>query len=375
MMRILYWTGPFLPYIGGIQVLAPKFLCAMKSREYEFVVIAEQGSLDLPDRAQYGDIPIHRFHFWQALASRNPLELLKLQERIAQLKRDVKPDLVHLNLSGPSLFFYFNTARIQPAPCLVALRGAPPEDGAELDTLFGRAMRSANWVTAVSAAALDRARQLVPEIRDRSCVIYNALELPAVAPMPLSFNPPRLLCLGRLVAEKGFDLALRAFARLVEFFPNLSLTIAGDGPERATLEQLTAELGLGQVVEFVGWVQPERVPELINTASIVVVSSRTEGLPQVSLQAAQMARPVVATRVGGLEEIVADGETGYLVPPEDSETLASAIAKLLAHPEDAKRMGITARFRVQERFDWKSYLDAYDALYSSIYAGGSDVEC
>jgi glycogen(starch) synthase len=112
----------------------------------------------------------------------------------------------------------------------------------------------------------------------------------------------------------------------------------------------------------------------MNTASIVVMPSRTEGLPQVSLQAAQMARPVVAACVGGLAEIVVDGETGLLVPPEDSDALASAIAQLLAHPEDAGRMGVAARCRVQERFDWKSYLDGYQALYSRIYAGGRDVE-
>lgn len=369
-MRILYWTGPFFPYIGGIQVLAPKFLSAMESRGCEFLVIAEHGRLDLPDQAFYCGIPIHRFHFWEALANRDPPGLLDIERRITQLKRNWKPDLVHLNWSGPSLFSFFNTAYVVPAPFVLALRGAPPELETGPDTLFGRAMRSAHWVTTVSAAALDRARQLVPEIAGRSSVIRNALELTSLAPAELSFKPPRLLCLGRLVPEKGFDLALKALAHLVQSFPELCLTVGGDGPERAKLEQLAAELGLCQAVEFIGWVAPEKVPELMNTASIVVIPSRTEGLPQVSLQAAQMARPVVAAGVGGLAEVVVDGETGLLVQAENSDALASAIARLLEHPEDAARMGVAARRRVQEVFDWKSYVDGYDALYHRIYAGG-----
>ena len=138
-MRILYWTEPFFPYIGGIQVLATKFLSSMESRGYEFVVITEHRNLNLPDQAYHFGIPIHRFHFWKAFANRDPLVLFEIERRIAQIKRNWKPDLVHLNFSGPSLFSFFNTAHVQPAPLVVALRGAPPEGEAGPDTLFGHA--------------------------------------------------------------------------------------------------------------------------------------------------------------------------------------------------------------------------------------------
>lgn len=369
-MRILYWTEPFFPYIGGIQVLAAKFLSSMEARGYEFVVITEHRNLNLPDQSYYCGFPIHRFHFWKAFASRDPLVLLEIERKIAQLKRNWKPDLIHLNFSGPSVFSFLNTANFQPAPLVVALRGTPTERSVEPETVLGHALCSANWVTAVSMATLDRARQLVPEIAERSSVIRNALELPIIAPSALSFAPPRLLCLGRLVPEKGFDLALVALARLVLSFPNLNLTIAGDGPERPKLEELALHLGLSQAVQFIGWVAPERVPELMNQTTIVVMPSRSEGLPQVGIQAAQMARPVVAARVGGLPEVVLDGETGLLVQAEDSDALASSIAWLLSHPEAAVRMGVAARFRAQVVFDWTSYLNAYDALYQRISAGG-----
>ena len=91
--------------------------------------------------------------------------------------------------------------------------------------------------------------------------------------------------------------------------------------------------------------------------------SRREGLPLVSIQAAQMARPVVAARVGGLPEVVVDGETGLLIDPEDSAALAQAIAFLLDHPDRATQMGQAARQRAELFFGWTRYLDSVEELY------------
>ena len=91
------------------------------------------------------------------------------------------------------------------------------------------------------------------------------------------------------------------------------MVIAGNGTDRAQLERQAAELGLREVVDFIGWVAPDKVPELINSATIVLMPSRWEGLPSVALQASMMARPVLATSVGGLPEVVVHGETGLLV--------------------------------------------------------------
>jgi glycogen(starch) synthase len=94
--------------------------------------------------------------------------------------------------------------------------------------------------------------------------------------------------------------------------------------------------------------------------------SRREGLPLVAIQAAQMARPVIAARVGGLPEIVADGETGILVDPEDSAALANAIEFLIEHPEKAAQMGQMARRRAESEFSWTRYLNEVDALYRQL---------
>jgi glycogen(starch) synthase len=211
------------------------------------------------------------------------------------------------------------------------------------------------------------ARQLVPEIIPRSSVVYNGLSLPDVPPAPLPFDPPLLLCLGRVVEDKGFDVALKAFALLVDGFPRTRLLIAGDGPARPALARQAADLGLADVVEFTGWVVPEKVPELMNRATVVVIPSRwREAFSLVALQAAQMQRPVVATRVGGLPEVVVHQQTGLLVEKEDARALAKALAYLLAQPRVAMEMGQAGRYRAQEVFSWDRHINTYDTLYKTV---------
>jgi glycogen(starch) synthase len=148
------------------------------------------------------------------------------------------------------------------------------------------------------------------------------------------------------------------------------LIIAGDGPLKADLELQALELKFRDFVDFVGWVIPVMIPSLINTATLVVLPSRSEGLPLVALEAALMARPIVATRVGGLPEVVLHQENGLLVEPEDHNALAEAMAMLLDQPETARSMGEAARCRVQTVFSWDRHVNAYDALYRQLVANG-----
>lgn len=366
-MRIVYWTELFWPYIGGIEVIGARFIQALREHGYEVIVVTSHGSLELPDTGEYKGIPIHRFPFLEALATRNLDRLMEARHRLATLKREFKPSLIHINFTDPTVFFHLSTVEAHPAPFLFTICQALPSQAVGNDTLLGKALRAADWVTANSAAVLAGARQLVPEITPYSSLIYYGVEVPVFPPAPPPSGTPRLLCLGRLAREKGFDLALTAFASLRDRFPHTRLVIAGDGPERPNLEQQAAELGLTDVTDFVGWVTPENVPALMNGATVVVMPSRwEEAFGLVALEAALMARPVVATRVGGLPEVVAHQQTGLLVEKEDSRALAEAITYLLDHSEIAAKMGQAARSRAQAIFGWKRHIDAFDALYRQL---------
>ena len=365
-MRILYWTEAFWPQIGGVEVLATKFLPAMRARGCEFTIVAAHAQGTVPPPREFCGMPVFRFPFHEALAGRDLDRLGQIRTQLVALKRDFQPDVVHLNFAGPGVFFHLQTAA--PAtPLLISLRLSLPPHAGAAGTLLHRALSSAAWVTANSAAVLDTARRAAPGIEARSSLIYNSVQMPALSPAPLHFAPPRLLVLSRLVTDKGVDLAIRALRAIRERSPNAVLAVAGDGPARGDLERLVAELDLGAAVEFLSWVSPAEVPALLNVTDVVLVPSRwDEAFGLVALEAAQMGRPTVATRVGGLPEVVVHGVTGLLVEREDVAALAAAVLTLIEHPDAARQMGEAARRRALEVFGWERYLDEYDSLYRHL---------
>ncbi|MFL5868524.1 MAG: glycosyltransferase family 4 protein [Thermoleophilaceae bacterium] len=365
-MRVLLWSELFWPYVGGAELFAARLMLELRERGYRFLVVTSHDYLELPDEASYEGIPVHRLPFRPAMEARDAAALAIARRRAAAVKRAFAPDLVHVNALGPSVLFHLLTATPHRAPSLLRLQSEVlPSQADDGDTLLHRALVSADWIVGCSQEILDQARRVVPGITPRSSAIRGGVEVSA-APGGDRTGPPRLLGLGRLVPAKGFDVLLAAFADLAERFPELRLTIAGDGIARAELEDQASALGVAHAVDFTGWVEPDRVWELIGPATVVVMPSRREGLPQTALQAASMARPIVASRVGGLPEVVVDRESGMLVDPDDAPGLAEAIAFLLEHPEEAARMGLAARHRIRETMSLDRCVDAYDDLYRTL---------
>lgn len=369
-MRVLFWSGTFWPGIGGVEVLAARLLSSLRKRDVEFLVVTPLTKPELPAKDSYEGIPVYRLPFF---FGHNRLDhLIEIRQQVARLKQIFAPDLVHLNAAGRSGFFHLLTNNASPAPSLITvhdekLHDDQPELEAGNETLVGQALRSADWVSCVSTAVLTEICRRVPEIASKASVIHNGLDLPSLSPESLPVQAPRLLCVGRLVPRKGFDVALSAFASVIRRFPSTRMVIAGDGPARPALEHQTAELGLTGFVDFIGWVAPEQIPALVNTATLMIVPSRREPFGLTALEAAQMARPVVATQVGGLSEIVVHGQTGLLVEKENSEAFAEAIVTLLKHPETATQMGHAARSRAIEKFGWDRCVDAYATLYQWLF--------
>lgn len=364
-MRVLYWAERFWPYIGGVEVLSTQLISALQKRGYEFTVITSHGHLNLPDEERYNGISIYRFPFQLVLSDYDLKTVKAIRQQVSGLKKSYKPDLIHMNSIEPSVFFQQHTESTYPAPTLMTVHS--PFYTSERNSLLGRLLNAAHWIATVSQAILRDVCQFIPGVTSRSSVIYNGLDMPTLEPTPLPFDNPRLLCLGRIVAEKGFDVALDAFKSIINRFPQVRLVIAGDGPAKPDLEAQSSRLGLNESVEFLGWVRPEKVPELINTATLVIMPSRwREPFGLVALQAAQMSRPIVATRVGGLPEIVVHHETGFLVEKENGTALAKHIAFLLQHPEIAAQMGHAARRRSRERFGMKRFINEYDSLYQKL---------
>ncbi len=175
-----------------------------------------------------------------------------------------------------------------------------------------------------------------------------------------------VLTLAALVPRKGVDVLIRAFACLEDGAPRAVLLVAGDGPERARLSDLARELGLLERVRFLG--AREDKAELLVACDVFALASRAEGLGVAALEAMALARPVVASRVGGLAEAVVDGRTGILVEADDVEALAAALERLRADPVLARVLGAEGPRRVQEGFEAEQMVAAYERLYREVLA-------
>jgi glycosyltransferase involved in cell wall biosynthesis len=228
-------------------------------------------------------------------------------------------------------------------------------------------LAASDWVTACSRATLEAVREFEPSIADRSSAIANGLDDPT-APLPLPDGPPLVLGVGRLSQEKGFDVLLRAFAEVHGSAPDARLLLAGRGLEEGQLVALARELGIAEAVEFAGWVPVAEMPALLDRAAVVAVPSREEGFGLTALEASLRARPVVATRVGGLPEVVEDGVTGTLVAVDSPGELASAIGTLIGDRDRAARLGRAGRDRAQRLFSEDRHLREHAELYDRLIA-------
>jgi len=187
-----------------------------------------------------------------------------------------------------------------------------------------------------------------------------AADLPTHLPLGLSPPGPRLLALGRLHADKGFDVLIRALARL----PGAILLIAGEGPEGPALADLAAGLGLAERVFLLGWRMDAGA--LLKAADIFVCPSRSEPLGNVVLEAWSARCPVVAADADGPRELIADGSDGLLVPREDEARLAEAIAALLASPERAAALAEAGRRRFLAEFAEAPVLAAWRRFLATV---------
>jgi glycosyltransferase involved in cell wall biosynthesis len=185
---------------------------------------------------------------------------------------------------------------------------------------------------------------------DQVRVVPNATGGVAAGGEPAAEARGHVLFVGRLRLRKGVEVLLAALARLRERHPEARLLIAGDGEHRRALERTAAQLGVEEAVTFLGRCDAARVRALLAGAGALAVPSIYEGMPLVVLEAMEAGVPVVASRVSGIPEVVVDGKTGWLVPPEDPAALAAALGEALAQPDEARRRGAAGRRRLDERF-------------------------
>jgi glycosyltransferase involved in cell wall biosynthesis len=208
----------------------------------------------------------------------------------------------------------------------------------------------------------------------RMSSLPNPVVVPDVLPLPQVSPAPRLLFLGRLTEKKGlFDL-FQAMPRVLKRFPALQLVVAGDG-DVETARKHAREVGIEHAVVFLGWIDGKDKDRCLNAATIVVLPSHFEAFGVSILEAMAHGKPVVATQVGGVPEVLEDGVQGRLVSPHDPMALAEALIELLEEPELMVRLGAAGYTRARDCYATSRVMrllgDYYDSLFSSARQGGT----
>lgn len=282
--------------------------------------------------------------------------------RLARLLRRWQADVVHTHDDRAHLYGTF-AGCLARVPRIVHTRhGRSPDVSRRQKILLTTAARLIDHFVCVSEDSARLAlQQGIPVERVRT--ICNGIDLrrfPYVGPRP---HGPAVV-VARLSPEKDIETLLHAAALVVRAEPAFRLEIAGDGPSMIALRKTMVELGLEGHVRFLG--QLREVPTLLARAGLFVLSSLSEGISLTLLEAMASGLPVVTTRVGGNPEVVADGENGLLVPPQNPRALADVLLRLRRDRDVCVRMGEIGRRRVESQFDIRRMVSEYEMLYPSV---------
>jgi glycogen(starch) synthase len=280
---------------------------------------------------------------------------------VTEFKERILPDIVHVNFYGPSAYFHLSTARSLPTKTVVTFHNLLTANAGH-DGLVQALLKKATAVAAVSPAGARNIELAMGYPRQRISIIAPGVPSDMFAPAQ-GGRPglPTVIFIGRLVDDKGADIAVRAMQFLKG---KATLKIVGDGPERPKLENLARQLSLEDSVSFAGQVGPDQRRQILADAFVMVVPSRwEEPFGTVAAEGALSSLPVIATRRGGLPETVKDRETGIIIPPEDPPALVAALRSLLDDPTLAETMGRAGRSRALREFSLEETVNRYETLY------------
>lgn len=352
------------------------------------VLLDAEGRLldQVPDRVPVYDLDDYDSPVIGSLPLGGPL--LSKSRALSQLYTDVGGDVLVTNLQEATIAGWISEVLSGRSIPRIAIENNEPErtlarrcpPGWKRQLYKGalrRAFRSSDRVVTVSEGVKEAVGTVLGLSGSNIVSIHNPVPLTTIrrkasraANLPWEGEAPFLMAAGRLVHQKGFDLLLQAFALVRdEVGRDVQLVIAGEGPERSDLEALADDLGLTGSVHFPGYLSPPF--PYMHRASLFVLSSRWEGFGNVLVEAMAVGTPVVSTDCRyGPAEIIDDGESGLLVPPEDPEALATAVVRVLETPTLAERLARKGKER-SGNFDAPRVVARYERLFEAVAEQGA----
>ena len=312
-----------------------------------------------------------------ALKRRRKIELAPWVRLERFLSRE-RVDVLHTHKFGSNVWGTL-VGRMARVPVIVAHEHTWSYEGQPMRRFLDRELiaRGADRFIAVSREDQRRMSEVERIDPRRTVFIPNGVP-PLAAPsgkdlrseLGVVADAPLVGVVGMMRPQKAQDVLLRAVAPVAAEWPQLRVLIVGDGPERTSLEQLAAELGVSEHVLFLG--DRTDIPDVLSALDVAVSCSDFEGSPLAVMEYMDAGLPIVATAVGGTPDLIEDGVHGLLVEPQDPEALARAIGALLRDREGAQAMGERARRRRESEFDMSHQVQRLEALYLELLESAPD---
>lgn len=375
-MRNFIIASRYFPHRGGVETVVNQVSVQLVQSGHSVAIVTSRYPRTLPRRETLDGIPVTRLFFlypqlaylktgrldlWVAGVVFFPWTLLQL----ALLLRAYKPDVVNLHYLGAPGLFVWILHRLFRFRLVVSLHGGDV-DGEPYRSRFNRwlfraVLARADAITACSRALLDQAMQLAPDIEPKTRVIHNGVDTELFATAePYSHPRPYILAVGQLLRHKGFADLIAAYAQAQRDLAGFDVLIAGNGPERQSLEMQAVTEKLNGRIHFLGAVGRERVASLMRGAAAIVISSRREPFGIVALEAMASGRPIIATPVGGLVEALQDAVVTW-TPAGDSQKLAEALVAVTSGYQDAPS---TLNQAQAQLFAWQAVADKYLSVFA-----------
>lgn len=349
-MKILLWPTLFFPNIGGLEKMVHSLAVSLCKKDHEVIVLSNS---EKKEKLIIDGISVFTFPLISSLFSyRLPL-IREILEDISKLLETFAPDIVNIHGWFEAFaFFQVRALKKSNVPVCLTVHRLLEQEHYQTENCV-KLWQRAQAVSTISYA-------IVPDVPHPFLqTIYNGLPLSNTPLTPLCKN--ELLLVGRLTEEKCFHITFHSVKLLLPKHPNLRLTLIGDGPEYDMLWELKQSLDIP--IKMPGFIPPEGVKDFIDRSTLVLVPSYYESFSLVALEAALRGRPVVASRVLGLKEVVEEGKTGLLVEPQNPIALAAAIDTLLSNPLQMEQMGKAAFERASHLFNIETTTNNYLRMY------------
>lgn len=370
--RILFLTTS-LAY-GGAETQIVELATRLKARGREIVLVSMLPPQAYVEELKETRIPVYSLNMLRGVP--DPRAIFRLAGIVKKFRPHILHSyMIHANILARIVRF------LAPVPVLICSARSIDERGERWSErwriLAYRFTDSlCDLTTQVSQTGLERYVRIKAVPKHKICYIPNGVDTERFRPDPATRERLRKvlelrddfvwIAVGRFDPSKDYPNMFQALAQVVNKNPTTKLLVVGYGPLLPAIESLAKELRIDSQIKFLG--VRRDIPELLNAADAYVMSSAWEGMPNVLLEAASTALPIVATDVGGNGEIVLHGRTGFLVPPRDPNSLAKAMLKLMNLSEsERKKMGEEARKHIEANFSLDRVLDMWEALYNKLF--------